>query len=118
MGFNTVVVVLNDAVHMIAEDTSWGASLARAVSAFHSSRRRAEYNPIPARGNSGRSVYCNSAEVISQAHADSYQVVVAHGNTGWAITADPDDGVPPDAIKHLEWTLKARRTALKKKAAA
>lgn len=116
MGFNTVIVVMNDALHFIEEDASWGKSLVGAIKRF-CLRKRCEGSPyVSANTASGRGVFVNSAEVISQAHADGYQFVVAHGNTGWEITCDPDDGVPEEIIRIISERLKMRRTASKKKA--
>lgn len=118
MGFNTVVVVLNDALGTIEDDTSWGQRLSQAVRGFQGACRQGRSSNVSAHSKSGYAVHCNAAEVISVAHADNYQIVVAHGNTGWVITSDPEDGVPQDVIKAIEWSLKARRAAAKKKAAA
>lgn len=118
MGFNTVVVVLNDAVGYIAEDPGWGERLTKAICAFSTRKWRKESQTVAAYTPSGRGVFCNTAQVISQAHADGYQIVVAHGNTGWEITSDPEDGVPDSVVKAVEWRLKQRRAALKKKGEA
>lgn len=109
MGWNTVVVVMNDALHDIAGDTQFGERLQRAVLGFSTSRRLGRDSCVAAHGE--RCVHVNAAEVVSQDHADGHQVVIAHGNTGWALTADPNDGVPDAAIKHLEWLLKQRRAS-------
>ena len=105
MGFNTAVLVLNDALNEIKSDPAFGANLTRAII-------MGKRDP----GVSARSknvIYASAAEVISTGHSSQYQVCVFGGNTGWAITADPNDGVPEDAIKQIEAILKLRRKAKK-----
>lgn len=107
MGFMTVVTVLNDAVYEISGDEEFGANLAMAIVKY--SRDGRYWDRIVPAGDR-----CNAAEVISRGHADCPQYVVAHRNTGWAITSDPDDGVPDDLIKCLERILRERRQRKKK----
>lgn len=113
MGFNTVVVVMNDAIHAIEEDTSWGERLGSTIRRFwHGSRSNS--SPFVSAHTARGGIFVNAAEVISQAHADGYQFVVAHGNTGWEITSDPSDGVPDEIIRIITERLKMRRAAAKK----
>lgn len=102
MGFNTAVLVLNDAMSDIASDHAFGAKL---VGAIQSGRRAPS---VSARGNGS---FINAATVISTSHADYYQTCIFGRNSGWVVSSDPDDGVPEEAIKHLETILKLRRRA-------
>jgi hypothetical protein len=85
MGFNTTVVVMNDALSDIANDPDFGKNLADAVSrsclgdqvdvpAY--SYRRNGYD----KGWTG--VYCNAATVIETHHADQTTLVAVGGNCG------------------------------------
>lgn len=72
MGFNTTVVVLNDALHDIETDPGFGRKLADAV----------------LEGGPGRKVYvsagnhANAATVISSHHADGMRCFVVGANRG------------------------------------
>lgn len=80
MGWNTSMIVLNDALHMIEEDTQFGANVAKAVRQLNM-RGVSKYRPIldvPAISPSGNSIHANAASVIEQHHAD-YTVLVAFG---------------------------------------
>lgn len=81
MGYNTVVVVLNDALSVGAEDTHLGGRLRTAVLNWSNSARRGNLD-FCAIGRSSSSSY---GQVISQDHADSYQVTVTHANMGWRV---------------------------------
>ena len=83
MGYNTIAVILNDALSYGEEDPNLGSSIKSAVQAWgvQSYRGRSSLN-ISARG---RAVSASYGSVISQDHADGYQVVVVHGNRGWRV---------------------------------
>jgi hypothetical protein len=66
MGFNTTVVILNDVVHNIAEDPTFGQRLADAISSGDSSRHELQ----------------NGVQVIESHHADYTTVVAVGGNMG------------------------------------
>jgi hypothetical protein len=72
MGFNTTVVVMNDALHQIAEDKDFGKKLYDAVLEV----------------NRGKSVdvsagcHVNAATVIETHHADGMHAVLVGGNYG------------------------------------
>lgn len=82
MGFNSVAVLLNDHMLQIAESGALGKRMADAVR---------DYSSVRGRHNFG------SGMIISQDHADGYQVTVVHGNFGWRVSdADYDkyfDGI-------------------------
>ncbi len=79
MGFNTTVVVLNDALHYIEEDPDFGKNLARAISQVGGGRY--ERVDVAARCRSG-GVHCNAATVVETHHADQTVIVAVGGNLG------------------------------------
>ena len=76
MGFNTTVVINNDAVGDIENDPSFGKKLATAIYNFNS--KLIVNNEVLA-GSSGRI----AAMVIEQHHADGRVLVMVGGKTGW-----------------------------------
>jgi len=74
MGWNTVVVVMNDAIHDIENDPAFGRRLAQAIR--EQMGRRHTPIDVPAGG------HCNAATVICQDHADAVQLVEVHRNYG------------------------------------
>lgn len=110
MGYNTVLVVLNDTVEMGARDPRLGETILSAVRAWTGRRRRYDLQFFARTPNGGAGSY---GEVISQDHADGHQVVIVHGNTGWRLD-DPD--LPEECFKALEQQLK--RIKQERKAAA
>ena len=80
MGYNTTVVVLNDALSYIKDDPGFGARLAYAVS------RAVMGKPVDVPAYSiGGGVYCNAAIVIETHHADYDVMVRVGGNRGEVI---------------------------------
>lgn len=73
MGFNSTIVVLNDALDYIKEDPHFGKTLYEAILEQH---LRGDYVDIHAGS------FCNAATVIEQHHADFLVGVVVGGNTG------------------------------------
>ena len=77
MGFNTSVIVMNDALHEISKDPNFGKNLASAVS-------RLSLPPEYRGGVGGVDVvagnHCNAATAIESHHADYASVVVFGGN--------------------------------------
>lgn len=71
MGFNTTVVVLNDALHQIRDDKEFGVKL---------------YDAVTVVGRGGKDVsagnHGNAARVIETHHADGLHAVIVGGNTG------------------------------------
>ena len=78
MGYNTTVVVLNDALHFIEEDPDFGKNLVRAISQVGG---RGGQVDVAARCSNG-SVHCNAASVVETHHADSTIIVAVGGNLG------------------------------------
>ena len=75
MGYNTTVVILNDALDQIRKDPKFGENLSRACSEV----MRGKGVDVPA-GN-----HCNAARVIETHHADYDVMVRVGGNTGEVI---------------------------------
>lgn len=73
MGFNTTVVVLNDALHAIEQDVQFGPKLAQAI--LQMGGRSDEHIDVSAMG------HVNAATVIESHHADGLVVVAVGGNT-------------------------------------
>jgi hypothetical protein len=71
MGFNTTVIVLNDALDQISKDDKFGEKIADAVGMLHVSREQIDI----VFGN-----YGNAATVVETHHADGNAVVVVGGN--------------------------------------
>ena len=111
MGHNSVVVVMNDALHDIATDPAFGANLNAAIA-----RAAGTGKPVDVRAGN----HCNAARVVCCHHADDAALVVAGGNTGWQLftTVMRGDwrcyGIQAMLLKlwanHLGFTL--RRTSL------
>jgi len=73
MGFNTTVVVMNDAIHSIAKDPHFGLKLADAVLKLQLGKGKVD---IEAGG------HVNAATAIESHHADFFQAVLVGGNCG------------------------------------
>lgn len=74
MGWNTTVVVYNDALDQIRKDPQFGANLAKAVSVLDHDRSR---HVDVSSGN-----YANAAMVVETHHADATALVTVGGNLG------------------------------------
>lgn len=78
MGYNTTVVVLNDALEFIAGDPLFGDRLKDAVLEAGSTGKRVDVEArLP-----GGGVHCNAASVIETHHADFDVYVRVGGNYG------------------------------------
>lgn len=73
MGYNTVIVVMNDCLHHIREDVEFGKKLYDQVMLFNRPNERHDIS-------SGMCV--NAATVIGVQHADCTQVIAIGGNSG------------------------------------
>ena len=102
MGYNTAVVVMNDALGAIKNDPKFGESLYNAILEV----QRGEQVDVPAytyHDGEVRGVHCNAATVISSQHADVPQVVVVKGNTGYV--AKYREPLPEHVIADMKWAL-------------
>lgn len=68
MGFNSVLMIMNDHLWDIEKDENFGKSVAQAIRAYEVPR---EYQP-----------YLRGARVLSVHHADNLAIIAAGGNTG------------------------------------
>lgn len=76
MGYNTTVVVMNDAIDQIRNDATFGRKLAEAILENAGTYRRVDVSA----GN-----HANAAHVVEQHHADGLVVVGVGGNLGQVI---------------------------------
>jgi hypothetical protein len=88
MGYNTTIVVMNDALDYIKRDFRFGKTLAEQISEHY--RDPNGYVDVPAGG------HVNAASVIAQHHADVTSVVAVGGNHGTVI------GCTRHASHHLQ----------------
>ena len=77
MGYNSTIVVMNDALHDIEKDPDFGKSLSNAIS-MHD-RPEKHYQDVRA------GCHCNAATVIECKHADVTSVIAVGGNYGSVI---------------------------------
>ena len=73
MGYNTTVVVMNDALDQIKNDPEFGRKLAEAVTGLSVPERRRDVSA----GN-----HANAATVIETHHADQVHAIAVGGNRG------------------------------------
>lgn len=73
MGYNSTVIVLNDALHEIRNDAEFGKKVAEAISHLSVDRK-----PIDIWAGS----HCNAATVIETHHADGIKLIAVGGNCG------------------------------------
>lgn len=76
MGFNTTVVVLNDALSQIRDDPDFGKRLYLAILEVQRGK------PVHVAAHGERSIHCNAAQVIETHHADHDVLVRVGGNRG------------------------------------
>lgn len=89
MGYNTTVVILNDALGQIAKDPKFGEKLARAIMEV----RRDKPVDVSA-GN-----HCNAALVVETHHADETVFVAVGRNYGEALRLDYKGNIESDRYK-------------------
>lgn len=83
MGYNTTVLINNDALGDIAADPDFGKRLSEAINLHHMNpTKRID---VPAYTNGGRSVYTNAAIVIAQQHSSECTGVLVTGNTAYRL---------------------------------
>lgn len=75
MGYNTAVLILNDAIDMIAKDPKFGERLYEAVNtAYRGKQVDVPAHSYDADGNV-RGIHCNAATVVESHHADGTTIV-------------------------------------------
>lgn len=102
MGFNTTVLVLNDALHHIENDPEFGRKLVQAIQAVS----RGSQVDISSNG------HCNAATVIESHHADYDVLVKIGGNRAVVITENNQQ----DEIPHWIYAAPVKRKSPIKKA--
>ena len=108
MGFNTAVVVLNDALDSIRSDAEIGERIDRAIMLV-----RREGGDVSAHGKNA--VHVNAIRVLPPQHADYVQIVAVGGNTirnlGWSMKWEPED-LLRDLADHLGYSLRKKKPRL------
>jgi hypothetical protein len=84
MGYNTTVLVLNDALGLIRDDPEFGRKLYEAI--------LGDRFPADVSARNGRQVHTNAATVIETHHADYEVLVKIGGNMGVVVP-------PPDSVR-------------------
>jgi hypothetical protein len=95
MGYNTTVIVLNDALHEIEKDKEFGAKLALAIMKSRPGHRE----------DISSNYFVNAASVIATQHADITSVVAIGGNHGTELGSFFNNGhhhTEEDKIKLLK----------------
>jgi len=83
MGFNTTVIVLNDALGSICGDHEFGKNLTQAIMSLADGRKWGVDVPAYSYvGGEKRGVFANAATVIESHHADMKALVAVGGNCG------------------------------------
>jgi hypothetical protein len=103
MGFNTVALILNDAVHQIEQDPDFGKNVGDVVASFSWPPNRRDAS-IAARSPKSGSCY-PALTIVSMAHADTPQVCVVAYNSGHSLW---DRDCPEWAIDAAAAALEAR----------
>lgn len=104
MGWNSVIVVLNDRLHEIENDPEFGKKLAQAIREHsYPKQHRQEY-------------ITGQTQVISCCHADTMQIVAVGANTGRVLGYGHWRQSDDDMIKGLERErrIKNQRAKMKK----
>lgn len=83
MGYNTTVVVLNDALGQIEKDPDFGKKLAAAVKKVSCFQHDPSFHYSMGDVSAGN--HCNAATVIETHHADNTSVVLVGGNCGTSL---------------------------------
>jgi len=89
MGYNTVAILLNDNIAFGADDPNLGKAIQSASREW--SEREHDHLATRISTRSGNCIGAIYGQIISQDHADGYQVVVVHGNWGWRIDEAHND---------------------------
>ena len=77
MGYNSILLVLNDALDYIEVDPEIGHKIKRKILEHYATKKNLD---IAASGSHG--THCNAMSVLANQHADVGQLVFVGGNTG------------------------------------
>jgi hypothetical protein len=99
MGFNTTIVIMNDALHQIGKDPEFGKNVAEAI------MMRETYGDKLVDIPSGNHV--NAASVIETHHADGMHAVLVGGNSGYNLGWVGGYSLNPSDSEHAKTLLKA-----------
>ncbi len=114
MGYNSTVVVLNDALNDIQNDPQFGKNLVAAIlglSLGDDPRTGKPCRPrdIPA------GMYCNAATVVEQHHASGNAIIAVGGNYGTVIGHAGNGGAHHDRLSILKELANQLGYSLRKK---
>lgn len=76
MGYNTTIVIYNDALHSIKDDKNFGSTLYDAIIENYRSKQKETF--FTSFGNGSQT----AGQVIEQHHADQNVLIEVGGNTG------------------------------------
>ena len=91
MGYNTTVVILNDALSEIAEDKKFGQKVYEAILSLPHYR-----------GGISAGVFVTAAIAVETHHADHTSIIFVGGNTGIKIQDMKKDELVDELKPHLE----------------
>jgi hypothetical protein len=94
MGFNSTLLVLNDALHLIRDDPEFGKKVYEAVLHLQTTRGR------PVDISSGN--HCNAATAIESHHADGYRMLLVGGNTAYVLGHAGHWSKDPNKVEDLK----------------
>ncbi|MFG1462325.1 hypothetical protein V5F77_05440 [Xanthobacter sp. DSM 24535] len=93
MGYNTVAVIYNDHTHEIGRSGHLGERIAEAMISASGSRCQTHERRF------------GSGYIVSQAHADTWQITAIGHNIGYRL-GDLGNPPPPDALEMAAWMLR------------
>lgn len=82
MGFNTTVLIQNDALSSIEKDKDFATALVNAILMLSSNCSLKYGIDVPAIADNGKSVFANAATVLEQHHSSETTIVAVGGNYG------------------------------------
>ena len=90
MGWNTAIMILNDRLHDIEDDPTFGRELDRAVQRHHMNSMYESEE------------FSHQSQVLAQQHADTTSVVAVGGNTGFMVDVTWGGFYNPDMHDRLD----------------
>ena len=106
MGYNSTLIILNDALHEIGNDPDFGKKVEAAI----------QQSVLGKRIDISSGYHANAATVIECHHADHLQVIAIGGNTGQVLGSGGGyRNTPEEMLKYLADSLGYRLTKKPKK---